>query len=439
MARVRFATLAAWSIPALMMAASPAHAADIAPSTPAAAIAPLIANASVDAFMAQRRNAPVWYRAGGGAEAAATLSQILRRAPLDGLTSGPQLADAVDAAAQQAATGNPQAIASADRTLSAAWLAYVAALKAPLPGYTYSDPSLTLRVPNPIITLQLASIAPTLAQHLLAVSAVNPIYGPLRDTAWAAMQPSPGGAPDPRLLINLARARILPSTGRYVVVNAANARLTMVENGQVADSMKVVVGKNESQTPMLASTIWYATLNPYWYVPMDLTKNIVAAKMLSPIAKPYWAAKRYEIMSDFGPTPTILPPSAIDWKAVKAGTQTAYLRQLPGKGNAMGKIKFPFPNDIGVYLHDTDHLELMALNDRHLSNGCIRLEDAQRLGRWLMGTQPTTTSLAPEQQVALPRGVPVYLTYITAQPKDGAVAFVADVYGRDRGPALASR
>ena len=81
----------------------------------------------------------------------------------------------------------------------------------------------------------------------------------------------------------------------------------------------------------------------------------------------------------------------------------------------------------------------MALNERHLSNGCIRLEDAQRLGRWLMGTLPATISPAPEQQVALPRGVPVFLTYITAQPKDGAVAFVADVYGRDKGPALASR
>lgn len=418
----------------LFLGVVPAHAADLPEliaghHSDTAAMLPT-ANLAVDAFMAYRHGAPVWYRA-GGSEAPATLAQILRRAPLDGLSSGPALADAVEAAARDAASGNPQAIDRADRTLSAAWLDYVAALKAPLPGFTYSDPSLVPRMPNPWVTLQLASTAPSLAAHLQAVSNVNPIYGPIRNAEWLAMQRSGSTTPDPRALANLGRARILPSSGRYLVVEAATQRLLMVEDGRIADSMKVIVGRPDSQTPMLASTIWYATLNPYWYVPTDLTQKIVARKMQSPIAKAYWKEKGYEIISDFGPTPTLLPLSSINWKAVGEGKQTVYLRQLPGPGNSMGVMKFSFPNDIGVYLHDTDLHVLFAQKQRTLSNGCIRLEDAKRLGLWLAGRDLSTESTAPEQHVQLPRGVPVYLTYITAMPQGSELAFLPDVYGRD--------
>ena len=246
------------------------------------------------------------------------------------------------------------------------------------------------------------------------------------------MQRTGATTPDPRALANLARARILPGRGRYLVVNAATQQLLMVEDGRVADQMKVIVGRPDSQTPMLASTIWYATVNPYWYVPTDLTQKIVAKKMQSPIAKAYWKEKRYEIISDFGPTPTLLPASSIDWKAVETGKQTVYLRQLPGEGNSMGVMKFSFPNDIGVYLHDTDLHVLFAQQVRTLSNGCIRLEDAKRVGRWLAGRDLTTTSSDPEQHVKLPQGVPVFLTYITAQPRGSEIAYAADVYGRDK-------
>ena len=418
--------------PTMLLGLHPARAADPPPPFEGSGsnIAPTLANPAVDSFMAVRHGAPVWFR-GGGAGAPATLAQILRRAPLDGLASGPALADAVEAAARDAASDSPQAIDRADRILSSAWLEYIAALKAPLPGFTYSDPSLVPRVPNPWVTLQQASAAPSLAAHLLAVADVNPIYGPIRDAEWLVMKRSAGMTPDPRALANLYRARILPSSGRYLVVEAATQRLLMVEDGRIADSMKVIVGRLDSQTPMLASTIWYATLNPYWYVPTDLTQKIVARKMQSSIAKAYWKEKGYEIISDFGPTPTVLPLSSVNWKAVGEGKQTVYLRQLPGPGNSMGVMKFSFPNDIGVYLHDTDLHGLFAQKQRTLSNGCIRLEDAKRLGLWLAGRDLATESTTPEQHVMLPRGVPVYLTYITAIPQGSELAFVPDVYGRD--------
>lgn len=419
--------------PLALLAGSPLHAAapaaaPFATSTLQPNLPPLPTSA-VNDFMASRRGALVWYRSGAGAEAAATLSTILRRAALDGLSGGPELAEAVDAAAREAAGGKAPAIDKADRLMSATWLAYVTALRTPYTGLTYSDPRLAPRPVNSAVVLYQASIAPNPAQHLSQVATVNPIYGPLRDAAWAALQKSPSGTLDPRIATNLTRARALPASGRFLIVDAASQRLTMVENGRIADSMKVIVGRPDSQTPMLASTIWYATLNPYWYVPTDLTRKIVAVRMQKDSG--YLKFKHYEVISDFGENPTMLPATGIDWKAVAAGTKTVYLRQEPGPDNSMGQIKFSFPNETGVYLHDTDLKVLFGQNPRTLSNGCVRLEDAQRLARWLFGSTPTTGSTAPEQHVRLPAGVPVYLTYITATAQNGEIAFLKDPYGRD--------
>jgi len=108
------------------------------------------------------------------------------------------------------------------------------------------------------------------------------------------------------------------------------------------------------------------------------------------------------------------------------------VRQLPGPDNAMGSVKFMFPNDLGIYLHDTNEPELMARSARFFSSGCVRLEDADRLGQWLFRQPVVAPSAAPEQHVPLPEPVPVYLTYLTAQPLEGGgVQFLEDVYSRD--------
>jgi murein L,D-transpeptidase YcbB/YkuD len=97
----------------------------------------------------------------------------------------------------------------------------------------------------------------------------------------------------------------------------------------------------------------------------------------------------------------------------------------------MGHLKIGFPNGYDVYLHDTPSKDLFAQDDRSLSHGCIRLEDAQRLGRWLLGREPQTASTEPEQHELLPVPVPIYLTYLTAQVKDGQLTFLDDIYRRD--------
>lgn len=415
-----------------------AFAPTIYPSSPSspAALPTFASDPTIDALMVARGGAPIWFRGPGSSVAIEKLIAILRRAPLDGFPSGPRLADQISTAVRDAQSGDVAAINLADRRLSSAWLAYVAALDGGASELTYADPSLVIKGTRTSVTLMKLASAASLPDHLETVSAVNPVYAGLRDAAWTSLQRT-GSTPDQRLLRNLARARALPRTGRFIVVNSATQRLTMVENGRVADSMKVIVGTPKTPTPMLASMIWYVTRNPYWYVPTDLTQRIVAARMQ---ANPnYLNVKNYKVISDFGETPTVLSPKGIDWKAVQAGKTTVYLRQLPGEGNSMGKMKFSFPSETGVYLHDTDLRGLFTKDPRLLSNGCVRLEDAQRLGRWLMGREVTAGTGVPEEHLVLPQGVPVFLTYITAQVENGKLVFAPDVYGRDaERPTIAS-
>ncbi|MEW6628874.1 MAG: L,D-transpeptidase family protein, partial [Pseudomonadota bacterium] len=165
-----------------------------------------------------------------------------------------------------------------------------------------------------------------------------------------------------------------------------------------------------------------------WNIPPDLVANKVAPRILDGGSL---KAMRYEALADWSANPAPLAQGAIDWDAVAAGRQEVRVRQLPGGSNAMGKVKFMFPNDLGIYLHDTPQRNLLAKDDRHFSNGCVRLEDAQRLGRWFFGETPKAKSDAPEQHVPLPQPVPVYLTYLTAVPTKDGVTFLPDVYGRD--------
>ncbi len=231
------------------------------------------------------------------------------------------------------------------------------------------------------------------------------------------------------IALNLERTRLLPGPYvRHVVVDAASARLWYFSKGEQDGMMKVVVGARESQTPMMAGMIRYATLNPYWNVPYDLVERKLAPKML---AGDSFTKKHYEALSDWSANAQRLDPGTIDWKAVADGRTELRVRQLPGGDNAMGKVKFMFPNDLGIYLHDTPSRDLLAKPARQFSNGCVRLEDAERLGRWFFGKPLKADDDKPEQHEPLPQPVPVYLTYLTAAASDNSVQFLPDVYGRD--------
>lgn len=386
---------------------------------------------AVNSFYASRSGAPLWLRGGAESPAARELIGILDRAQLDGLDSGPALAVQAEDLLVRAQSGDPAALSAADRLLSAAWVSYVQALQRPTAGMIYADAWVQPRRDTPMQILQRAATAPSLAAYVRSVSQVNPLYAQLRDAAWAQMQ-SNGGAVDPRVLISLDRARERPFQHKYVMVDAAAARLYMIEDGRIVDSMKVVVGKagEHTQTPMLASTIYYATLNPYWHVSPELVRSLIATNVLQK-GLGYLKTQGYQVMPADPNDDTILDPAKVDWHAVADGSLQVRVRELPGPANSMGHVKFGFPNAYDIYLHDTPVKELFAQDDRDLSHGCIRLQDAQRLERWMMGGAPETASDAPEQNVPLPTPVPIYVTYLTAQAHDGQLSFVDDIYGRD--------
>ncbi|MFL6752711.1 MAG: L,D-transpeptidase family protein [Sphingomicrobium sp.] len=222
------------------------------------------------------------------------------------------------------------------------------------------------------------------------------------------------GTVTPQLYVDSLTDGQIPARGRYVLVDAASARLYMIEDGRVRDSMRVIVGKPETPTPALKSVINYETLNPYWHVTPDLAQTLIAPRVLKD-GKTYLTERGYEVVSKFGRDAQVLSPDKVDWKAVAAGQAEVYVRQRPGPANSLGQFKFELMDGDGIYLHDTPKKELFAQDERNLSHGCVRLEDAPRFARWLLGKEPVPSSAAPEQLVALAGPVPITIAYLDAR------------------------
>ena len=226
----------------------------------------------------------------------------------------------------------------------------------------------------------------------------SPAFGPIAGTIA------------PQMYVDSLPGVQIPAQDRYLLVDAASARLYMIEDGRVQDSMNVIVGKPETPTPELKSVIHYETLNPYWHVTADLAKTLIAPRVLKD-GNAYLTDRGYEVVTGWGPDARVLSPDSVDWNAVAAGQARVYVRQRPGPANSLGQFKFDLPNGDGIYLHDTPKKELFAQETRNLSHGCVRLEDAPKLARWLLGKDPPAASL-PEQNIALPRPVPITISYL---------------------------
>lgn len=237
-----------------------------------------------------------------------------------------------------------------------------------------------------------------------------------------------------RVAINMERAWRLPTTGtfeRYVVVDSGSAQTYLFNRDRIADGMKVIVGAPETKTPMMAVLMRNAKANPYWHVPPELVRSMTAKKAREQ-GPAYFQNFHYEVLSDWGPNPRRLNPRTVDWRAIASGRKapTMLVRQKPGPWNSMGEMKFEMPNDFGIYLHDTPLKEKFGLQDRWISNGCVRLEDYRRFASWVFpqGVQPSSQ---PEEVIPLPRPVPIYMTYLTVAPTPNGVVFRGDPYGFD--------
>jgi murein L,D-transpeptidase YcbB/YkuD len=431
-------TLAAALLAAGSLLATSAAAQPLAPASLQAAAA-LQSSGQVASYYAHE-GGPLWVKPDGSLDpAAAMLVQLIATADLDGLDPQALGLDALSAAVARAAQDRSEtSLARAEAALSTALANYALALRQPTPGsqMIYEHDVLRPIPPDAVTIMRGAAAAPSLLEYVTAMGWMHPLYGELRQKLLIA-EPSPDvrrGA-----VATLDRLRALPVPySRHVLLDIVGARLWMYENGQPVDSMKVVVGKVETQTPIMAGYIRYATLNPYWNVPAELLQTTIANGVLNQ-GVGYLKARGYEVFENWEEGAAKLDPASVDWKAVKRGELNLRVRQKPGGANSMGNVKYEFPNPQGIYLHDTPSKDLMSKAVRQLSNGCVRLEDADRLGRWLLGGDLPRAGAGPEHRVDLAEPVPIYITYMTARPEGDAIALASDPYGLDMRsrPALA--
>jgi murein L,D-transpeptidase YcbB/YkuD len=373
----------------------------------------------IRAFYGARGHRPIWTRNGALGAEAETLLDLLRTAHLDGLDPDDYRPRSLASAMRKAEGGSPKALAKAELLLSRSLAAYVRDVRRPRDvGIHYVDPELAPSVPATAAILQAAATAPSLDKYLQDAGWMHPVYGQLRN----GLANSEGLSPALRriLMVNLDRARALPAgSGRHILVDAAGARLYMYDGRRMVDSMRVVVGKASEPTPMMAGLIRFAMVNPYWNIPPDLVRSRVAANVLD---KGALLSRDQALSAAVRLVGRSRRPEAVGGRLEGGRQRIARIARSPAsrRGQCDGRMKFMFPNELGVYLHDTPEKGLLNEEVRNFSSGCVRLEDARRLAKWLFGKPLTTKSKKAEQQVDLPTPVPVYITYLTAAPKAGA-------------------
>jgi murein L,D-transpeptidase YcbB/YkuD len=416
---------------------APAPVAPPAPRVAAGPLQPVRVSADIAAFYRERGSRPIWVTRLGPRPEALRLAGAIARAADHGLDPARYAAAEIAAALEEARSGDPAARARADLLLSRAYAAFVRDLRVPAAGargVAWVDEELAPQAPADRALLEEAAAAPDLGRHLAEATATNPLYTAL-SRGYArrrAAGPRLSAAEEQAIRANLDRARLIPALrGRYVIVDAASARLWMIDGDRVDGPMRVIVGKAGMQTPALAGYIRYVTLNPWWNVPPDLARE--RARRVLKSGPGILRRENMELLSDWSDRPRVISASQVDWKAVASGKTSLRMRQRPGGANVMGAMKFMLPNRLGIYLHDFPDKSLFERTDRRISSGCVRLEDAPRLARFLFGgAAPRPAGPAPEQRVDLPEPVPVYITYLTALPDPArGVALQRDVYARD--------
>lgn len=224
-----------------------------------------------------------------------------------------------------------------------------------------------------------------------------------------------------QLLINMERARWMPpqQDSTFVLVNIPEFKLRVFEKSKIALQMNVIVGSSANNTVIFNGNLQYVVFSPYWNVPESIVRNeILPAIRRNP---GYIAKHNMEITNANGKLPQV--------------------RQKPGPNNALGRVKFLFPNNFSIYLHDTPNRNLFTQTNRGLSHGCIRIAEPKKFAEFLLRDQPNYTSksidslmyLEKEKWVTLKKKIPVFLVYFTAWvDQSGELHFRRDIYKHDQ-------
>ncbi len=238
--------------------------------------------------------------------------------------------------------------------------------------------------------------------------------------------------------VNLNRWRWLPRDpgSSHIIVNTAGYDMEVNLDGEVAVNMNVVVGKPKHRTPLFSDSMEYLVVNPSWYVPTSIAREIMPKEMKNP---GYLERNNFEIIQRDNNKPIARWRLSDDELRPNVFVRRYRLRQLPGKKNALGDLKFMMPNRFSIYLHDTNAKSLFAKHRRAYSHGCIRVEHPRQLARVILAadgwSDSELTSLFERkntQTVQLKRHLPVHLTYQSSWVDNaGRTQFRADIYEHD--------
>lgn len=244
-----------------------------------------------------------------------------------------------------------------------------------------------------------------------------------------------------QVILNMERWRWLPKKFEpdYLIVNIPEYRLRVYEQGKEALTMRVIVGKTLTATPVFSDKMEYVVLAPYWNVPYSIIDKELRAKLE---ADPnYLDRLDMEVVKGYGQKATVIDPTTIDWAGVTQDNFKYTVRRRPGPKNDLGDVKFIFPNSNDIYLHDTPHDELFSQTKRSFSHGCVRVEEPIKLATYLLRNNPNwdltsiqdTIAQHREKYITLKEKLPVYLVYLTAwADADGHAHFRDDIYGHDK-------
>lgn len=241
-----------------------------------------------------------------------------------------------------------------------------------------------------------------------------------------------------QVIVNLERLRWTNRDpgDRYIVANIPDYSVRMIENGATVFQARTVVGKPEdTRTPEFSDRMTYLVVNPTWHIPDSIAQRVYLPKLK---ANPNTLANSN--MRIFTRAGTEINPGLVDFNQFSQGNFPFRIKQNPSTANALGRVKFMFPNQFSIYLHDTPSRELFAKSERAFSNGCVRVENPLDLAYLLLAGQVEDPEASfdawlaakSERTVNLDRPIPVHLVYRTVFLDDaGAIQYRFDIYGRD--------
>ena len=396
-------------------------------------------------FYEARGHMPAWVDGDATTEQWKDLVQQFKyseRHGLDPASYGAQEFEQLRAASQSKTSGtkfDAALVPEMDAKMTYAYLRYAADLL----GWTHSSKQvhtnwLTTRKDEDLATRLADAVAKNRVRDSLEeLAPTHPQYKGLQAALVRELQTPTGDGHLEKIRINLERWRWAPRDlgDRYVLINVPAYQMQVMEGEQPTLAMRVVVGDPEHQTPLFSDLMTYVVFSPYWNIPPDILRN----ETLPRVARDpdYLQRNNMEVVATSG---DVVDPAAIDWSD-DASTRGLRFRQAPGPENALGLVKFIFPNNFNVYLHDTPSDKLFFKDTRALSHGCIRVEQPVVLARYVMSERPEWTEdrirnamhANREQAVTLKKPIPVHIGYWTAwMEADGkTLTFTDDPYGID--------